>query len=36
VQRARGIEHTLVNGVPFMEHGEHTGALSGRLLRSTD
>jgi N-acyl-D-aspartate/D-glutamate deacylase len=36
VQRARGIEHTLVNGLPFMEHGEHTGALSGRLLRSTD
>ncbi len=36
VQRARGIEHTIVNGVPFMEHGEHTGALSGRLLRSTD
>ena len=26
----------LVNGVPFMEHGEPTGALSGRLLRSTD
>ena len=36
VQRARGIDHTIVNGVPFMEHGEHTGALSGRLLRSTD
>ena len=36
VQRATGIDHTIVNGVPFMEHGEHTGALSGRLLRSTD
>jgi N-acyl-D-aspartate/D-glutamate deacylase len=36
VQRARGIDHTIVNGVPFMEAGEHTGALSGRLLRSTD
>lgn len=36
VQGAVGIEHTIVNGVPFMEHGEHTGALSGRLLRSTD
>ncbi len=36
VQRARGIDHTIVNGVPFMDHGEHTGALTGRLLRSTD
>ena len=36
VQRARGIDHTIVNGVGFMDHGEHTGALSGRLLRSTD
>lgn len=36
VQRARGIEHTVVNGVAFMEHGEHTGELAGRLLRSTD
>lgn len=36
VQRARGIDHTIVNGVAFMENGEHTGALSGRLLRSTD
>lgn len=36
VQRARGIEHTVVNGVAFMENGEHTGELSGRLLRSTD
>ena len=36
VQRATGIEHTIVNGVPFMEAGEHTGALTGRLLRSTD
>lgn len=34
VQRASGYELTLVNGVPFMEHGEHTGALVGRLLRS--
>ena len=31
-----GIDHTIVNGVPFMEHGEHTGALAGRLLRGTD
>jgi N-acyl-D-aspartate/D-glutamate deacylase len=35
VQRAHGIEHTLVNGKPFMDHGEHTGALAGRLLRSS-
>jgi len=36
VQRATGIDHTIVNGVPFLEGGEHTGALTGRLLRSTD
>jgi N-acyl-D-amino-acid deacylase len=34
VQRATGYDHTIVNGVPFMEAGEHTGALPGRLLRS--
>jgi len=36
VQRAHGIDHTIVNGAPFLEHGAHTGALAGRLLRSTD
>jgi N-acyl-D-aspartate/D-glutamate deacylase len=36
VQRARGIDHTVVNGQPFLDHGEHTGSLTGRLLRSTD
>ena len=36
VQRATGIDHTIVNGVPFLEAGEHTGGLGGRLLRSTD
>lgn len=36
VQRAHGIDHTIVNGEPFMEAGEHTGALAGRVLRSTD
>jgi N-acyl-D-aspartate/D-glutamate deacylase len=36
IQRANGIEHTVVNGEHFMDHGEHTGALAGRLLRSTD
>jgi N-acyl-D-amino-acid deacylase len=34
VQRATGYDHTIVNGVPFMEAGEHTGALAGRVLRS--
>ena len=34
VQRAEGIEHTVVNGRPFMEGGRHTGDLAGRLLRS--
>ena len=33
VQRATGFEHTIVNGEPFMDHGEHTGALAGRVLR---
>ena len=36
VQRASGFDHTVVNGEPFMEAGEHTGALAGRVLRSTD
>jgi N-acyl-D-aspartate/D-glutamate deacylase len=36
VQRAHGIEHTIVNGEPFMEAGVHTGGLAGRILRSTD
>jgi N-acyl-D-amino-acid deacylase len=36
VQRAVGIDHTVVNGQEFMRSGEHTGALAGRLLRSTD
>lgn len=34
VQRATGIDHTFVNGARFMDHGEPTGALAGRLLRS--
>ncbi|MCH7789453.1 MAG: amidohydrolase family protein [Acidobacteria bacterium] len=36
VQKAMGIEHTFVNGELFMSGGEPTGALSGRLLRSSD
>ena len=34
VQRATGIDHTIVNGAHFLDHGEHTGELAGRLLRS--
>lgn len=34
VQRANGYDATIVNGTIFMEHGEHTGALTGRTLRS--
>jgi N-acyl-D-aspartate/D-glutamate deacylase len=34
VQGSSGYDYTLVNGVVFMEHGEHTGALAGQMLRS--
>ena len=34
VQGSAGYDFTLVNGYVFMEHGEHTGALAGRMLRS--
>jgi N-acyl-D-aspartate/D-glutamate deacylase len=34
-QGAAGYDATIVNGQLFMEHGRHTGALAGRLLRST-
>jgi N-acyl-D-amino-acid deacylase len=34
VQRATGYDHTIVNGRPFMEAGEHTGAFAGTTLRS--
>ncbi len=34
IQRGDGYRHTLVNGRPFMEKGEHTGVLAGSLLRS--
>ncbi|MGH7064758.1 MAG: N-acyl-D-amino-acid deacylase family protein [Stellaceae bacterium] len=33
VQRADGYVATLVAGTPVFEHGEHTGALPGRLVR---
>jgi N-acyl-D-aspartate/D-glutamate deacylase len=35
IQRSSGYDYTLVNGEVFMDHGEHTGVLNGRLLRST-
>jgi N-acyl-D-aspartate/D-glutamate deacylase len=30
-----GIEHTIVNGEVLIEEGEHTGALPGRVTRSS-
>ena len=33
IQRARGYDATLVSGEVTFEHGEHTGALPGKLLR---
>lgn len=36
IQRGAGYDATLVNGQVFMRDGEHTGALAGRTLRSTD
>ena len=32
-QFAVGVDTVLVNGVPTLQGGEHTGALSGRVLR---
>jgi N-acyl-D-aspartate/D-glutamate deacylase len=34
VQRVEGYEATLVAGVPIFEHGEHTGAMPGKLVRA--
>ena len=33
VQRATGYKNTLVNGEVFMENGEHSGLLAGKILR---
>ncbi|MCB1685204.1 MAG: hypothetical protein R3E82_19190 [Pseudomonadales bacterium] len=30
---ATGVRHVLVNGVPVLRDGEHTGALPGRVVR---
>ena len=35
VQGATGYDYTLVNGEVFMDHGAHTGALAGAMLRPT-
>ena len=34
VQRAEGIDHVVVGGRVVLDHGEHTGALPGRVLRA--
>ena len=35
IQGSSGYDYTIVNGEIFMDHGEHTGNLPGRLVRST-
>ena len=32
-QLATGVEHVLVNGVPVIRAGKHTGAMPGRFVR---
>jgi N-acyl-D-amino-acid deacylase len=32
-QYATGMEHVFVNGAQVLRHGEHTGALPGRVIR---
>ena len=34
IQGSSGYDYTLVNGEVFMDHGQHAGALPGRLVRS--
>ena len=34
IQGASGYDYTIVNGSVFMENGEHTGTLGGRLVRA--
>ena len=31
---AQGVEYIIVNGTVLCEHGKHTGALPGQVLRS--
>jgi N-acyl-D-amino-acid deacylase len=35
VMPAQGVQYTVVNGAVLYEHGQHTGALPGQVLRST-
>jgi N-acyl-D-aspartate/D-glutamate deacylase len=30
-----GVDYTIVNGQVLIDHGQHTGALPGRLLRGS-
>jgi N-acyl-D-amino-acid deacylase len=32
-QYSTGMVHVLVNGIPVLENGEHTGARPGRIVR---
>ena len=34
IQGASGYDYTIVNGEVFMDHGQHTGQLAGRVVRS--
>ena len=36
IQGSSGYDYTIVNGDVFMDHGQHTGTLAGRVVRSTD
>ena len=34
VQGAEGVHHVIVNGKPVLDHGRHSGAFPGRVLRA--
>jgi N-acyl-D-amino-acid deacylase len=34
VQGAEGVSHVIVNGEVVLDHGRHTGAFPGRVLRA--
>ncbi len=36
VMPSQGIEYTIVNGQLLYEHGKHSGAMPGTVLRSTN
>ncbi len=35
VQHASGVDYTIVNGEVLIDHGEHTGAHSGQVIRNS-